>query len=534
MSAPFSAVLGGYLDLRWRLNPVEATFHGVPEFDGLFAQYDAESVREQLAALVSYENAIEEADAGTLAEEIDRTAVLHSLRHDMLLLGKERQFAHDPAYHLLHAVNGIFLLLARRPADASARAVSLLARLDALPAFLDTAIGVLTEPDTIFVGMGISMIPGAVALIRDGLDDPALDLSVLDPFELESARVRAVESLEAFGEALEEMKPRAGDHFAIGRELFDRKLHTAHMIAENADELLRFGERLRASAIAELEEIAAEIDPRAHWKEIATRLRADMPSPESALDEYREAMEASRHFTISRELMPVPDAALEVMPTPGFLRPLIPLAAYQGPGAFDPVQRGLFLITLPEDGESWRAHCRAELPSTALHEGIPGHHLQMSIGNRLPSVPRRVLSTPAAREGWALYCESLMAEMGFLDSAAERFFQAHHLLWRAIRVILDVSLHTKGMSMQDAAARLCDELGFEPAIAEAEAKRYCAYPTYQLCYAVGRRDILALRDDLRKARTDAFTLATFHEELLQYGALPTALARWGMGLSAAQ
>jgi uncharacterized protein (DUF885 family) len=195
------------------------------------------------------------------------------------------------------------------------------------------------------------------------------------------------------------------------------------------------------------------------------------------------------------------------------------------------VQRGLFLVTLPENGESWRSHCRAELPSTALHEGIPGHHLQISIGNTLASVPRRVLSTPAAREGWALYCESLMAEMGFLDSAEERFFQAHNLLWRAIRVILDVSLHTKNMSMEDAAARLRDELGFEPHVAEAEARRYCAYPTYQLCYAVGRRDILALREDARKARTAEFSLSRFHEELLQYGALPTALARWGMGLA---
>jgi uncharacterized protein (DUF885 family) len=534
VSATFSAVMGGYLDLRWRLNPVEATFHGLTEFDGLLASYDAVSVREQLAALVAYESAIEEAEASTLSEEIDRTAVLHSLRHDMLLLGKERQFVHDPSFHLMHAVNGIFLLLARTSADPSARAIALLARLDALPAFLETAVSVLTEPDSIFVGVGASMIPGAVALIQDGLDDPALDLTMLDPLELEHARVRAVDALDAFADALEEMKSVAGDHFAIGRELFDRKLHTAHMITENADELLRFGEKLRASAIADLEQISAEIDPRAHWQEIAARLRSDTPSPESALDEYREAMEASRHFTISRELMPATDAVLEVIPTPGFLRPLIPLAAYQGPGAFDPVQRGLFLVTLPDDGESWRSHCRAELPSTALHEGIPGHHLQMSIGNKLPSVPRRVLSTPAAREGWALYCESLMAEMGFLDSAEERFFQAHNLLWRAIRVILDVSLHTRGMRMEEAAARLCEELGFEPGIAEAEAKRYCAYPTYQLCYAVGRRDILALREDLRKARAEEFTLGTFHEELLQYGALPTALARWGMGLAAVE
>jgi hypothetical protein len=534
VSAPLSAVMNGYLDLRWRLNPVEATYHGVTEFDGMFAAYDPASVREQLDALVSYEIAIEEAEAETLDEEIDRTAVLHSLRHDVLLLERERQFVHDPSFHLMHAVHGIFLLLARRSAEPAERAASLLTRLQAIPEFLETATTVLTEPDAVFVGMGLSLIPGAIALVQDGLDDPLLDLAMLDELDLERARREAVEALEAFGDALVEMRGRAGNHFAIGRDLFDRKLHTAHMITENADELLRFGERLRATAIDELEHIAKEIEPGASWQQIAAQLRMDMPSPESALDEYREVMDASRHFTISRELMPVPDTPLDVVPTPDFLRPMIPLAAYQGPGAFDTVQRGLFLVTLPENGESWRSHCRAELPSTALHEGIPGHHLQMSIGNLLPSIPRRVLSTPAAREGWALYCESLMAEMGFLDSAAERFFQAHHLLWRAVRVILDVSLHTKGMSMEEAATRLCDELGFEAHVAEAEAKRYCAYPTYQLCYAVGRRDILALREDARKVRAGDFSLSNFHEELLQYGALPTVLARWGMGLADAE
>ncbi len=67
--------------------------------------------------------------------------------------------------------------------------------------------------------------------------------------------------------------------------------------------------------------------------------------------------------------------------------------------------------------------------------------------------------------------------------------------------------------------------------AMAEARRYCAYPTYQLSYAVGRREILALRDDVRRARGSAFSLPDFHRELLSYGALPTALARWGMGLA---
>jgi uncharacterized protein (DUF885 family) len=242
-------------------------------------------------------------------------------------------------------------------------------------------------------------------------------------------------------------------------------------------------------------------------------------------------MRQARDFTASRELARVPDAELRVVPTPEFLRALTPFAAYLGPGAFDEEQRGFFFVTLPEPWEEWRTHCRAELPSTALHEGVPGHHLQIVTGNRLPRVVRRVLSSPATTEGWALYCESLMAELGFLRTPAERFFQVHHLLWRALRITLDVSLHTKGMKVETAVQMLRDELGFDDASATAEVRRYCAHPTYQLCYAVGRREILRLREDARRARGGDFSLAAFHDELLGYGAFPTALARWGMGLS---
>jgi len=163
-------------------------------------------------------------------------------------------------------------------------------------------------------------------------------------------------------------------------------------------------------------------------------------------------------------------------------------------------------------------------------EGFPGHHLHIVTSNALARRTRRVLATPATREGWALYCESLMAEEGFFDPA-QRFFQAHHLLWRALRVQLDVALHTRGMTWREASRMLQEEIGFTATLADAEAKRYCAYPTYQLCYAVGRREILRLRDDARGARGDRFSLRAFHEELLSYGSYPTALARWGMGLA---
>jgi Uncharacterized protein conserved in bacteria len=524
-------VFDGYMDLRWRLDPVEATFAGMHELAGEFARYDADSIREQVAALRSYTAALEEVEADTLDEEIDRTAALHDARHWILLFERERPFAFNPAFHLSHALNGLHLILARGSQDPARRAVQLLQRLRALPDFLIRAVDALTEPARPLIALGSSMIPGGIALVRDGLDDGAVDLSVLDSSELAEAREGAVQALLEFSDALALMEEDAGENFAIGRELFDRKLHTAHMIRDSADELLRYGERLRAEATAELERIASEVDPDAHWRDVLARLREDVPHSGSALDEYCVALGAARDFTTSRGLMTVTDAPVDVEPTPGFLRMMIPFAAYQGPGTFDENQRGRFFVTLPEAGEARGAESRAERPSTVLHEGVPGHHQQITVANRLPGIMRRVLATPAAREGWALYCESLMAEEGFLSTPGERLFHAHHLLWRALRVILDVKLHTRKMPVADAARLLRDELGFTDVSAAAEVARYCAYPTYQLCYAVGRRDILRLRDDARRARGAGFSLSAFHDELLSYGGLPTALARWGMGLA---
>jgi uncharacterized protein (DUF885 family) len=500
--------------------------------DGALGRWDSASIIQDLAALRSYEHALEEAEPATLEDEIDRTAALQTVRHEILVLAHEKPFGRNPGFHLTHALNGIYLLLARTPEDPAQRARALLARLQAMPAFLEAAVEAVSQPDAGFVELARAMIPGGRTLISKALDDPAVDLRTLDAAALADARRGALEALTKFSDALVEMQEDAGSTFAIGRELFDKKLHTWHLLQENADELYRYGERLRGEAIASLERGASEIRPGASWKELVSELRQDRPDRDGAIAEFTASMRRARQFTASRGLMKVPDAELRVVETPEFLRALIPYAAYQGPGAFDHAQVGMFFITLPLKGEAWRADCRAEMPNTAVHEGFPGHHLQIVIGNSLPRRFRRVLSSPASREGWALYCESLMAEEGFLEPP-QRLFQAHHLLWRALRITLDVSLHTRGMTWREASRALQDELGFDASHADAEAKRYCAYPTYQLCYAVGRRDILRLREDARAARGPKFTLRAFHEDLLRYGAYPTALARWGMGLQSA-
>jgi uncharacterized protein (DUF885 family) len=529
VSERLADVLEGYLDLRWRMNPVDGTYVGRHEFDSELPHFDAASFREYGAALRSYASSLEEAEADTLDDEIDRTAALHAARHDLLVLEREKPHARDPSHALLYALNGIHLLLVRDSDDDARRNAAVLARAQALPRFLEEAAGALTEPRSVFFDMARAMVVGGVSLLREALT--VAQLPGVDPMALAEARDGAVDALHRYADALTLMEPTADGASGIGRDLFDLKLHTAHMIGENADELLRFGERLRTEAIAELERLAPELRRNTPWRDVVRMLREDTPTRESAIDEYRDAMRAAHAFTIERALVTVPDGELVVAPTPDFLRALIPFAAYQGPAAFDGDARGTFFVTLPRAGEPWRLHCRAELPSTALHEGVPGHHLQIVTASRLPRTVRRVLTSPAAQEGWALYCENLMAEQGFISDPAARFFQVHHLLWRALRVILDVSLHTKGMTVDKATALLRDELSLEESAARAEAVRYCAFPTYQLCYAVGRRDILRLRNDARDARGAMFSLRSFHDDLLAYGALPTPLARWGMGLA---
>ncbi|PYO75983.1 MAG: DUF885 domain-containing protein, partial [Gemmatimonadetes bacterium] len=237
-------------------------------------------------------------------------------------------------------------------------------------------------------------------------------------------------------------------------------------------------------------------------------------------------------------LAPIPEAPLDVVPTPAFMRPVIPFAAYDSPGAYSKDRTGWFYVTLPDPSlpagaqeRILRDHCRYELAATALHEGYPGHHLHLVHAQQQPSDTRKNVWTPLTVEGWALYCEDMMGEEGFYRSEEEQFFQRIHLLWRAVRVLLDVGLHTRGMTFAQAVDYLVTHLGVDRANAEAEVRRYCAEPAQPLCYAVGRRDILALRSDFRATRGSSFTLRGFHDAILRYGGLPVTLMRWGLGLA---
>ena len=525
-----------YFDLHWHMDPVAATQAGVPGYDDRYGRFSAAPLAPHLAALKSLASALEEANAVDLEEEIDRTALLNEIRVSLRRLEKLKPQAKNPEFWLSHLLGGLHHLMLsadRTPAEKAAAAIG---RLEDIPNFLVDLKAGLETPVRVFVDTAMRMTEGGRLLVKEiaaalGLQAPT------HATRLAAAAKRAGEALLEFDADLARWHETGTEQFAIGEESFNFLLHYQHALRDTAPELWRYGLRLKEEVEADLVRLAKRLDGGRPWPELVDKLRADHPRPNELVDAYAREMARAREFVEARKLAPIPKAPLDVIPTPAFMRPVIPYAAYDSPGAYSRNRTGWFYVTVPDSRlpseqqeRILRDHCRYELAATALHEGYPGHHLQLVIAKELPSHVRKNLWTPLTVEGWALYCEDMMGEEGFYASDEELFFQRVHLLWRAMRILLDVGLHTRGMTRDQAVDQMVNELHVERGNAEAEVRRYCAWPAYQLCYAVGRRELLRLRDDFRKARGSDFSLRAFHDAVLPYGGLPVTLIRWGLGL----
>jgi uncharacterized protein (DUF885 family) len=523
-------VTASALDLRWQLDPVAATMAGVETHDSRLGRFTCPDVRSAVAAIRSVAGALEAVTATALEDLVDQTALLNDLRCQVARLEQERPHELNPEFHLSHLLGGLFALLVRRDRPAAARARALAGRLAETPRFLDDARATLERPPEVFTQTALEVARGGRLLLTEAIPAFAATLPAAERAAVEEHLPAAREALRDFHDFLAgELADRSDGDFAIGRDAFEFRLHFEHALREGAGEILRYGERLCEEVEHEVQAAAGALAPGTPWRELADRLRDDHPAKDEVVGAYAAAMKQSREFVAARGLVTVPDGALEVMATPRWMRPLIPFAAYDPPGAFSPSRTGYFYVTEPE-GDGARDHCVHEISCTALHEGYPGHHLHFLHATRQSSPVRRVIVSPLTVEGWALYCEELMAAEGFLARAEERFFQRLHLLWRAVRIVLDVKLHTGAMSAAEAVRHMAATLGISAQSAEAEVRRYCGAPAYQLCYAVGRRELLALREDFRKRAGAAYDARRFHDELLAWGGLPVSLIRWGMGM----
>jgi uncharacterized protein (DUF885 family) len=218
---------------------------------------------------------------------------------------------------------------------------------------------------------------------------------------------------------------------------------------------------------------------------------------------------------------------IEVVPTPDYLRNVVPFAAYFEPPKFDRDPSGIYIVTssVNDDPNAMREHNYSAISNTSIHEAYPGHHLQLSVATRHPSLTRILIDAPEFVEGWGMYSEQLMREQGFDDAPNFRLNMHTDAIWRACRIILDIRMHRGEVDVEEAVKFLVDETSFEEPNARAEVNRYTYTPTYQLSYLLGKVLLLQLRADEQKRLGKDFSLKGFHDTLLRNGSLPISYHR---------
>ena len=142
------------------------------------------------------------------------------------------------------------------------------------------------------------------------------------------------------------------------------------------------------------------------------------------------------------------------------------------------------------DPDAMREHNYASISNTSIHEAYPGHHLQLDVARRHPSLTRLLTDAPEFVEGWGMYTELMMREQGFDDDARFRVIMHTDAIWRACRIILDIRMHRGELTAEEATDFLVEHTGFQRSNAQAEVQWYTYRPTYPLSYLLGRTLLL--------------------------------------------
>jgi uncharacterized protein (DUF885 family) len=191
--------------------------------------------------------------------------------------------------------------------------------------------------------------------------------------------------------------------------------------------------------------------------------------------------------------------------------------SYQGP-SIDGKRGGLFYV----NAYDLKARPKWALSSLSLHEAAPGHHFQISLQRELGNLPmfRRFSSDTAYIEGWGLYAEYLGYEMGIYKDPVARFGALDAELWRAIRLVTDTGIHSKGWTRQQTIDYMLANSPSEMTRAVSETERFAAIPGQALAYKIGQLKIVELRQRAEKALGPKFDVKAFHDEVLKDGAIP--------------
>lgn len=365
-------------------------------------------------------------------------------------------------------------------------------------------------------------------LARAGAVDPA-SLSTAEAVD----RAYLIGVLETDVRSTEARLERPEGEWAIGKELYDFVIQHRWFLDADADEIIARGRRAFEQIEAEAQRVAERIQPGAHWVQVYESLKDDHPPAGGIKDAYQAQMDAAREFVRANHIVTLPEGErVSTIDTPEEERRSSPYGTFD---SVDPFGDGLegFLVLTPieewmtpaQQAERLRAHHRSWIPIIAVHEAYPGHHVHALKVRENPRPLRRMAGESITSEGWGLFTEQLMWDLGFLRGDDVYLTVLRNRLWRAARVILDASLHTGRMSIEEAEAFLVERVRFDPYAAELEVAMYPRRPTYVLGYLIGMQEIAAIRDAWVARHGEPDPPSVLWDAFLTTGAIPPALVR---------
>ncbi|NYF79958.1 DUF885 domain-containing protein [Granulicella arctica] len=239
-------------------------------------------------------------------------------------------------------------------------------------------------------------------------------------------------------------------------------------------------------------------------------------SKQQLLDAYRNYI-AGMKPKLPELFGRLPKAPIEVVPVPDYIEK-DQAAAYYDNGTPDGSRPGRVFINT----YNFANRSLADVEAVAYHEGIPGHHLQISIAQELTDIPefRKYTYYTAYTEGWALYSERLGKEIGFYQDPYSDYGRLEADIWRAIRLVVDTGVHSQHWTRQQMVDYFHDHSAIDETNIQAETDRYIAWPGQALGYKMGQLKILELRQRAQTALGPKFQLKDFHDVVIDSGALP--------------
>jgi uncharacterized protein (DUF885 family) len=552
--AEFQKTAREYINGLLQASPEYATELGDHRFDGQVTDYSAEARAKELARAKQFrENLKQFSDISTLtgANQVDVRILKDNIDSEIFDLEELKEADWNPLVYNQSLANGLYLLVARDFAPAEQRIPNLRKRMEGIPKVIAQAQKNLQHSPRIHTETAIEQAQGTISLMREGLA-PLLEQSPQMKKEIAPLQEKTAKAIEDYKKWLQtDLLPRSDGDFRLGADKFRKKLRFALASDLSMEEIMKRAQTDLQQTQTAIYETALplykEYFPKADKvtladkKKVTTavldKLAERHPDDNTIVGYAQKIVGEATDFVNSHKLVTIPDTPLDVIVMPEFKRGT-GIAYCDSPGPLEQSGKTFFAVEpTPKDWSKerkesfYREYNNYMVRDLTVHEAMPGHYLQLAHANefRAPTLVRAIFQSGTFIEGWAVYCEQMMAEQGY--GGAEVKMQQLKMRLRAIcNAILDQSIHAGNMSEKEAMDLMTKEAFQQEGEAVAKWKRARLTSAQLSTYFVGVSEHLDLRDKAKSKAGASFDQKKYNDQVISFGSPPVKYVRELMGL----